>query len=79
MLHCDEQARKGTCIRLLRQDIMALGRSKRAPIGAPIRGQKLWVRCFAVNSDGKVIVSGSEDSTIRRCDSESRTPIGYPL
>jgi WD40 repeat protein len=36
------------------------------PVGEPLHGHTIWVKSVAFSSDGKCVVSGSFDRTIRR-------------
>ncbi|KAG9014086.1 hypothetical protein FRB90_005615, partial [Tulasnella sp. 427] len=49
-----------------------------APIGEPLRGHDDWVRAVAFSPDGKTLVSGSRDKTIRMWDAQTGAPIGEP-
>jgi WD40 repeat protein len=49
------------------------------PIGEPMPGHQGGVGDLAVTGDGKFIISGSMDSTLRFWDSKSGSPVGDPL
>ncbi|KAG8845735.1 hypothetical protein FRB96_002273 [Tulasnella sp. 330] len=53
--------------------------STEEPIGETLVGHTSGVNCVAWSPDGKAIVSGSEDHTVRVWDASSRTPIGEAL
>ena len=48
-------------------------------IGEPLRGHTSWVTSVSFSPDGKRLVSGSWDSTVRIWDAESGEAIGKPL
>lgn len=48
-------------------------------IGNPMPGHRDIVDDVAVSSDGKLIVSGSKDATLRFWDADSGQPVGDPL
>ncbi len=48
-------------------------------MGEPLRGHTDSVLSVAISSDGKYIVSGSADTTIRIWDLETRVQVGEPL
>jgi WD40 repeat protein len=52
---------------------------KLEPIGDPLSGHSDSVNCVAFSPDGKRIVSGSDDLTIRVWDAEKLEQIGDPL
>jgi len=49
------------------------------PLRTPLEGHQDWVLSVAFSPDGKRIVSGSEDKTIRLWDSETEEPLQSPL
>jgi hypothetical protein len=49
------------------------------PIGEPLKGHSLWVHSVAFSPDGKRIVSGGGDNTLRLWDGETGKSIGEPL
>ena len=49
------------------------------PIGQPMEGHQNWVLAVAYRPDGREIVSGSRDGTLRRWDARTGEQIGQPL
>ena len=50
-----------------------------SPIGAPLTGHNDLVSSVAFSPDGKRIVSGSHDMTVRIWDAATGQPIGAPI
>ena len=51
----------------------------RQQIGDPLNGHANWVRSVAFSPDGRTLVSGSSDGTVRLWDVTTRQQIGDPL
>ena len=49
------------------------------PIGQPFQGHKNDVNAVAISPDGKRIVSGSVDKTLRLWDATTGQPLGQPF
>ncbi|THU82460.1 WD40 repeat-like protein, partial [Dendrothele bispora CBS 962.96] len=49
------------------------------PVGQPLEGHTQEVNSVAYSPDGRYIVSGSWDKTIRIWDSQTGQPVGHPL
>ena len=56
-----------------------MGRGNRKTDGEPLKGHSFSVDSVAFSPDGKRIVSGSADNTLRLWDVETGKPIGEPL
>jgi WD40 repeat protein len=67
---------RGTCSQ---GEIILWDVETRQPIGQPINGHSDLVRSVAFSPDGKLLASGSYDSTIILWDVETHQPIGQPL
>ena len=50
-----------------------------ASVGTPLEGHRNWVNSVAYSPDGRHIISGSYDKTIRIWDAETGAAIGTPL
>jgi WD40 repeat protein len=48
------------------------------PVGQPFQGHESWVNSVAFSPDGKLIVSGSGDNTLRMWDIQGN-PVGQPF
>jgi WD40 repeat protein len=50
-----------------------------AAVGKPLEGHRECVICVACSPDGRHIISGSDDKTIRIWDAEIGAAVGGPL
>ena len=56
-----------------------MGHGIAEPIGEPMRGHTDDVSSVAFSPDGRLIASGSLDTTLRLWDPDTRLPAGEPL
>jgi WD40 repeat protein len=66
-------------LRIWRQDDSNVGCGDWMAVGKPLEGHTDWVSSVAYSPDGRHIISGSDDKTIRMWDAETGLAVGKPL